>query len=50
MIILIWVVPLKIFVKVFNKSEIFGIDIIDKKPHERKRIKTFLGSQMNKNF
>ena len=36
--------------KFFNKSEIFGIDIIDKKPHERKRIKTFLGSQMNKNF
>ena len=36
--------------KFFNKSEIFGIDIIDKKPHERKRIKTFLGSQMNKEF
>ena len=36
--------------KFFNRSEIFGIDIIDKKPHERKRIKTFLGSQMNKNF
>lgn len=41
---------LRALAKFFKRSEIFGIDIIDKKPHERKRIKTFMGSQIDKNF
>ena len=36
--------------KFFKRSEILGIDIVDKKFHERKRIKTFMGSQIDENF
>ncbi len=34
----------------FPKSNIYGIDIYEKKKHEEKRIKTFQGSQIDLNF
>ena len=34
----------------FKKSNIFGIDIFDKKAHEENRIKTFKGSQTDEKF
>ena len=41
---------LRSLAKYFKNSKIYGIDLINKKLHERKRIKTFKGSQVDKNF
>jgi hypothetical protein len=34
----------------FSKGRIYGIDIYDKSPHDRRRIKAFLGSQADAEF
>jgi demethylmacrocin O-methyltransferase len=34
----------------FPKSRIYGIDIHDKRPHDERRIKTFIGSQVDEAF
>ena len=34
----------------FPKSRIYGIDIVDKSPHDERRIKTFRGSQVDEVF
>ncbi len=34
----------------FSRSRIFGIDIVDKSPHDERRIKTFRGSQDDERF
>lgn len=41
---------LRMWKSYFKKSNIFGIDIFDKKAHEENRIKTFKGSQTDENF
>lgn len=41
---------LRMWKSYFPKSNIFGIDIYDKTPHDEKRIKTFQGSQTDTRF
>ena len=41
---------LRSFATFFKNSKIFGIDLINKQLHERSRIKTFQGSQVDEDF
>ena len=41
---------LRAFSKYFQRSKIFGLDLIDKSPHKRKKIQTLMGSQNDEMF